>query len=72
MSERDLAKVLLLRSEGIRAVAYQTYDQKMREVMYQTAHTFDEAAAEINRLRSRIDELELNAARPQPNTPAKL
>lgn len=60
MSERDLAKVLLLRAEGIKAVAYQTYDQAMREIMYKTAHTFEEAAAEIARLRARITELELN------------
>lgn len=58
--QRDLAKVLRLRAEGVKAVAYQTYDRDMREVMYKTAHTFEEGAAEIERLRARIAELELN------------
>jgi hypothetical protein len=68
VSERDLARVLLVRAEAVKAVAYQSYDQAMREAMYKTAHTFEEAAAEIGRLRARIAELELSA---QANTPQK-
>ena len=61
MSERDLAKVLRIRSDMIKQVSKTSYDVKLREVMLQTAFTFDEAAAEIERLRARIAELETNS-----------
>lgn len=57
MSERDLANVLRIRSDAIKVTARSSYDHALREVMYQTAFTFDEAAAEIERLRRIIREL---------------
>lgn len=58
--ERDFAAVLRLRSKAIKAVAIQSYNQPLREVMYQTAFVLDEAAAEIEALRARIAELAPN------------
>lgn len=61
MSEtRDFAAVLRLRSSAIKAVAMQSYDVPLREVMYQTAFVLAEAAAEIEALRARITALEAN------------
>lgn len=57
---RDFAAVLRLRSAAIKAVAMQSYDQPLREVMYQTAFVLAEAAAEIEALRTRISALETN------------
>ena len=54
---RDLAATLRLRAEHIKYVARQSYDTKMRGVMFQTAHNFEEAADEIERLRRIIYEL---------------
>lgn len=57
---RDFAAVLRLRSNAIKAVAMQSYDQPLREVMYQAAFVLAEAAAEIEALRARIRVLEAN------------
>lgn len=57
---RDFAAVLRLRSNAIKAVAMQSYDVPLREVMYQTAFVLAEAAAEIEALRARIAALEAN------------
>lgn len=59
MSEtRDFAAVLRLRSNAIKAIARESYDHNLREVMYQTAFVLAEAAAEIEALRARITQLE--------------
>lgn len=57
---RDFAAVLRLRSAAIKAVAMESYDQPLREAMYQTAFVLAEAAAEIEALRARIAALEAN------------
>ena len=60
MSQRNMAPTLRLRSAAIKDAAQQSYDFKLREVMYQTAFTFDKAADDIERLQARVDELEGN------------
>lgn len=53
----DIAARLRLRADAIKTVARQSYDVKLRDVMHQTAQNFEEAAAEIERLRRVIFEL---------------
>ena len=60
MSQRNMAHTLRLRSAAIKEVARQSYEFGLREVMYQTAFTFDKAADDIERLQARVDELEGN------------
>jgi len=57
---RDLAAVLRLRAGVIKEIARETYNVKMREVMWQTAFVFGEAAAEIESLRSQLAEAKAN------------
>jgi hypothetical protein len=59
MSEpRDFAEILRIRAAAIKAAARQSYDQPLREVMFQTSFVLNEAADEITALRARIKQLE--------------